>query len=137
MRTATRRGILSAMAIAPVVIASPATAMFAQGKAEAAFADWKATRHALNTSTDDDVLEDPNHPIWSRLKRAEHIIRDSKEVGARVAEIRLWVSLTSDLLYTAEQEALQREDVDWLIVNADDPEFSTVMALRAIKALRS
>jgi len=138
----TRRALLGGAGLAGVVLAAPSIAITAPlthasrgGEVEAAFTDWKATRDELNR-TEDDSTEDPNHPIWARLKRAEAIMRDSPEAGPRVAEIRLWLSLTGDLLYDAEHKALQREDADWLLANADEPEFTTIMALRAIKALR-
>ncbi len=133
MGAPTRRGVLSALAIAPVVITAPAIAS-ASG-AEDAFTEWKAIRCAINAAMHDDY-DEGDHPIWTRLTRAEHAIRDSRETGARVAEIRLWLSITGDLVYRAEHDAIHREDVDWLIANADEPEFSTIMALRAIKALR-
>lgn len=134
----TRRALLGSGGLISAVLIAPAVAGASRGttgEVEAAFADWKATRDELNR-TRDDSTDDANHPIWARLKDAELIIRDSRETGTRVAEIRLWLSMTGDLLYTAEHDALQREDVDWLIDNANEPEFATTMALRAIKALR-
>jgi hypothetical protein len=121
---------------APVTSTRDAATASPPGEVEAAFTEWKATRAMLNASTDEDGTESPEHPVWAKLSQAEATIRDSAEVGPRVAEIRLWLSITGDLIYTKENEALHREDADWLLANADEPEFTTIMALRAIKALR-
>jgi hypothetical protein len=131
----TRRAMLSgtSLALAPLMVG--ATPPPVRGEVELAFAEWKAIRRAINAATNDDY-DEGDHPIWHRLKRAEHIIRDSDETGPRVAEIRMWLSLTGDLVYRTENDAMDREDVDWLMANADEPELSTIMALRAIKALR-
>lgn len=129
----TRRAALGAILIAPAVIAAPAVAGYS--KVEAAFTEWKAVRHHLDH--DDNDVTDAGHPMWDRLTGAERIIRESRETGARVAEIRLWVSVVNDLIYAAETDAVEREDVDWLLENANEPDDSTVMILRAIKALRA
>lgn len=135
MTNTTRRGLLGCTGIVGAALIAPAAAHPLYGEVEAAFTEWKAIRCAINAATHDDY-DEGDHPIWTRLKNAEHTIRDSRETGPRVAEIRLWLSITGDLVYRTEHDAMHLGDVDWLIANADDPEWSTIMALRAIKALR-
>jgi hypothetical protein len=132
----TRRAVLGTTGLAGGLLIAPATASSSGNEVEAAFAEWKAIRAELNSAGHDDSTDDADHPIWARLTRAETVIEGSQERGARVAEIRLWLSMTGDLIYKSENDALHREDVEWLIAHADQPEYSTIMALRAIKALR-
>ena len=137
MMNTTRRALLGGVGLAGAATVVPAVAKLPlTSQVEAAFADWKATRDELNASSDDDGTDDAGHPIWARIKRSEMIMRDSRESGARVAEIRLWLSLTGDLMYDDEHAALHREDAAWLLRHARDPEFTTIMALRSIQALR-
>lgn len=106
------------------------------GEVEAAYADWKAIRKALNSPFDDGT-EDAGHPLWAKLKQAENCIMQSSEKGVRVAEIRLWLGIITDLLYVWENDAADRGDAEWLIEHSKGLEPVTLAALHAVKALRS
>lgn len=130
--THTRRGILGAIAIAPVVIAAPAVA--ATSPIEAAWQEWRqaSTQHE-ECETLSQAQEDA---LWERIESACDRIYNSTETGARAAEVRLWMAMSRAAIFKPEHAAVRREDLAHLVANHGKMEEGADQVIFAIRALR-
>jgi hypothetical protein len=53
----------------------------------------------------------------------------------RGAEIQLWATMLAFMSSPAEEAAIYRGDLDWLLANADKRDWSEQMALAALRSL--
>lgn len=121
-----------AISVAPAIAAPPAPSKDLPS-VEAAWAEWKRYRAAYNAqpeNADDESLLD-------RADEMEKIIQKAGGSSPRIAEIKLWIALSSMVHYSGEDNALHREDHAYLAAHASEMDWNTQLVIGAIGALRS
>lgn len=118
-----------ALTVAPA-LAAHATPLKDLASVEAAWTEWKRCRAAFNAQTDEDIS------LLDRADKMEEIIVKARGTSPRIAEIKLWVALSSMVNYAGEDNALNREDFSFFVQHAAEMDWHTQLVIGAMGVLR-
>lgn len=129
-----RRALLGfAGAGAILLAATPGQALGSQSdQLEALFSQWKNALYRLNN---DDADASSDNPLWQQLNEAEDAIVRSREIGSRIAAMRLWIALDASSTTLTVTNAICREDLGTILRVMPDQDWGEQTLIQALAAL--